>query len=256
VNYNFKIILSLNHSVSREHFTRYISGTSTFRIVANAKSIYECIMLVAVNRPDLMLLEVEEENAPPYLDALLEITNQFPDIKIIIFIENINEDIVFSAFQNGATDFILGNSTKEETLSVFQDAIQNNSQIRPIIADRVRSELKKHKIRDQLFQEKFPLLSKLTDTELELIYFFSLGKTRAEICKIKCVELSTIKTEIHNMLKKFNERSISDLMKLLNSINFFDLLQNFNYIRKFSDANCISAISPDCLLQNNLTWNN
>jgi DNA-binding CsgD family transcriptional regulator len=49
------------------------------------------------------------------------------------------------------------------------------------------------------------------------------GKTQNEIARIRHVELSTIRTHIGNILKKFNEPTAKDVVKKLKSLGVFEI---------------------------------
>ena len=52
--------------------------------------------------------------------------------------------------------------------------------------------------------------------------------TRSEICRLRCVELSTVKTQIRNILKKFEMESMSEVAACINGLGIIDYLHMKN----------------------------
>ena len=66
----------------------------------------------------------------------------------------------------------------------------------------------------------------MTHTEMDVLDLLAQGKSRKEICDIRFVELSTVKTQIHNILKKFKKDTITDVITLLDGFNVFETLRS------------------------------
>ncbi|HBF39219.1 MAG TPA: DNA-binding response regulator, partial [Firmicutes bacterium] len=67
------------------------------------------------------------------------------------------------------------------------------------------------------------IVYRLTPTELGILRMLADGKDRAEIAKIHCVESSTIRTHVGNILKKFEESSVKDVVDRLRNLGIFDI---------------------------------
>ena len=52
----------------------------------------------------------------------------------------------------------------------------------------------------------------------------SRGYTRSQICEIRCVELSTVKSQIHTILKKFGKNNMQELIAMLNHLHVLEYL--------------------------------
>ena len=67
------------------------------------------------------------------------------------------------------------------------------------------------------------IVSSLTTTELEILELLE-GKSRREICKLRQVEMSTVKTQIHNILQKFDKTSMDDVIDMIRTMNLSDFI--------------------------------
>ncbi len=214
-------------------YTQFLNQVDNFKVVAIVHSGYEAVMNCAIHKPDIILMDVEMETRTAGLDATKYILEKFPNTKIIILTVYEDDETVFKAFQLGVTDYLLKNSTPAEMVTCINDAYNNRSPIRPTIAQKIRREFQRVKKSESSFLYCLHLVTQLTQTELDILDLMSQGYTRKQICKIRCVELSTIKTQINNILKKFNCNSMEEVVSQVNELNIFEYIRNIRNQKDF-----------------------
>ncbi|MDD6660439.1 MAG: response regulator transcription factor [Lachnospiraceae bacterium] len=175
--------------------------------------------------PDVILMDVEMETRTAGLDASRQILAQtLPTPKIIILTVYEDDETVFEAFRLGVTDYVLKNSPPEEIIGCVRDAYLNRSPIRPAIARKIRDEFQRIKKQEDSLLYCIQIVSQLTQTELDILTLMSRGYTRSQICEIRCVELSTVKSQIHTILKKFGKNNMQELIAMLNHLHVLEYL--------------------------------
>jgi DNA-binding NarL/FixJ family response regulator len=207
-------------------YTHFLKQVENFKVVATVHSGYEAVMNCAIYKPDIILMDVEMETRTAGLDATKHILEKFPNTKIIILTVYEDDETVFKAFQLGVTDYILKNSSSNEMITCINDAYNNRSPIRPTIAQKIRREFQRVKKSEGSFLYCLHLVTQLTQTELDILDLMSQGYSRKQICEIRCVELSTIKTQISNILKKFDCSSMEEVISQVNELNIFEYIRN------------------------------
>ena len=70
------------------------------------------------------------------------------------------------------------------------------------------------------------LLSKLSNSEFEILRALCKGESYKSIATKRFVEESTIRSQVNRILKKFDATNIKDLVNDLNFIKIFDLFDN------------------------------
>ena len=71
------------------------------------------------------------------------------------------------------------------------------------------------------------ILTLLSPKELDTLYLLINGYSRKDVCKMHCVEISTVKSQIGSILKKFNKKSISDIIKKESDVKLLEsILKN------------------------------
>lgn len=214
-------------------YARILTTDPDIDVIGQVETGSDAVQSALSQIPDVILMDVEMETRTAGLDASREILSKYPHIKIIILTVYEDDETVFQAFQLGVSDYFLKNSPPDEIISCVKDAYQNLSPIRPVIAKKIRDEFQRMKSRENGIINYMQIIAQLTQTELDILNLIHEGYSRQQICEIRCVELSTVKTQIHNILKKFNKNSMHELVSMLDSLRIFDYLhQRTNQLEK------------------------
>lgn len=178
--------------------------------------------------PDIILMDIEMETKTAGLDATQEIIKKQPEIKIIILTVYEDDEMIFQAFQMGVTDYILKNSLPQDFTTCIKEAYEGHSPIRPVIAKKIRREFQRIRNSENSFLYCLNIVTQLTQKEIDVLDLISQGYTRTQICELRCVELSTVKTQIHNILKKFGCASMSEVVAQIEEAQVFEYIRNIS----------------------------
>ncbi|XBX09916.1 response regulator transcription factor [Enterocloster clostridioformis] len=211
-----------------KRYENYINKNCEMQAIEIAHSGKEAVEKAISLTPDVILMDIEMETRTAGLDAARQILKQLPQTKIIILTVYEDDEFVFQAFQLGVSDYLLKDASPEEIVSCIQDAYHNCSPIRPVIAEKIRREFQRVKTSEQSFLYCLHIITQMTQTEIDILDLSSQGYSRSQICEIRCVELSTIKTHIKSILKKFNKTSLAEVIALMNELQIFDYIRNIS----------------------------
>lgn len=221
-----KVLIADDIEAIHKRIGRIIATDPQFQIVGNAKTGYETTILASIHQPDVILMDIEMENRMAGITATREILKQFPKIKIIILTVYEEDELVFAAFQAGVIDYIIKNASPTEILTAIRDAYYDRSPIRPAIAQKIRTEFKRVKSAEEGILFYLNIITQLTATELDVLNLFVQGKGRMEICDIRNVELNTVKSQIHSILRKFDKHNIEEVVNILKEYQIFEVLRS------------------------------
>jgi len=225
VENKIRVLIAEDVEPIQKRYCTILSKDPSICVSGCAKNGYEAVMLAAIHKPDVILMDIEMEDREAGIRATREILNQFPEMKVIILTVYEEDEMIFSAFQAGASDYMIKNASPAEIIIGVRDAYHNRSPIRPMVAEKIRREFQRVKSKEESFLYNIHIFLQLTHTELDILDLLAQGKSRKEICDIRFVELSTVKTQIHSILKKFGKDSILDVIELLNSFHVFENLR-------------------------------
>lgn len=209
----------------RDRFNDILSADSAFDIVGMANSGEEAVAIALEKEPDIILMDVVMETNTAGTDAAKKITEQLPETKIIFITVMDDDATVLKAYQTGAADYLPKNAPEEEVVSAIHAAYNNQSPIRPAVADRLRREFKKLLDKEESVLYTVNVVRKLTPMELDILLLLCENRSRSEIAQLRCIELSTVKTHVGNLLKKFHQENTHDMVAMLRRTQVDELLR-------------------------------
>jgi len=225
-----KLIIAEDIQPIMRRYQKILEKDREIEVVAAVQSGYEAVLMAGMHKPDVVLMDIEMESRTSGLDAAKQILHHFPDTKIVILTVYEDDDTVFKAFQLGVSDYMLKNSNPAEILTCVKDAYYGRSPIRPVIAEKIRTEFQRIYKSEESLLYCLRIMTELTQTELTILDLLHKGYSRQQICELRYVEMSTVKTQIHAILKKFNKTSMTEVLSLLDEMNVFDYLRNVKKI--------------------------
>lgn len=173
-------------------------------------------------KPNVLLIDIRMETPLAGLNAIRTLAEKAPDIRSVVYTHLSNEEMVFTAFEAGAVDFLSMNSSAIDTLTAIRAAAKDQTTIRPEIARLIREEFRALRSERASLVSTLNIVYKLTPTELELLKLCAEGKTQSQILALKHIEASTFRTHVGNVLKKFKAGSVRDVAVKLKNMGIFD----------------------------------
>ncbi|MFD0959098.1 response regulator transcription factor [Paenibacillus chungangensis] len=179
----------------RSGLADFFSEHQEIDLFAKVATIQECFSILSRESTDIVILDILL-NDPKLtgLDAALDITVQYPEVKIIMFSSLQDDDEIFNeAFLNGAYDYLYKDDF-EKLLETIQDAVNNKT-------SKYGTRLKK-----LVYEKKSNLLSA---HDRILLLLIAEGQTQTQIANELNVSLAAVKKQIGRVMKKFNWKGTS-----------------------------------------------
>ena len=207
----------------REYLSMVLSHEPDMQVIEVVGTGAEAVEKSLATLPDVILMDLEMETPRAGIDAIKNLTIASPGIKCVVLTHFSDDDTVFAAFEAGAVDYVLKNASASEILEAVRGAAGNMSPIRPQIARMIRAEFRVMRTERAALITTLNIVYRLTPTELGLLRLLAEGKDKNEIAQLQHVELSTIRTHIGNILKKFDESSVKDVVERLRALGIFQI---------------------------------
>jgi DNA-binding NarL/FixJ family response regulator len=222
------VLIAEDMSALLRKYKRELEKESDIKVVGQVQSGYEAVMQSALLLPDIVLMDIEMETRTAGLEASTQILTRLPGVKIVILTVYEDDESVFKAFQAGVSDYVLKNSGHDELVTCIRDAYYNRSPIRPIIAEKIRREFQRVKTSEQSLLYNLQILSQLTPAELDILNLLHQGYSRQEICDLRYIAPSTVKSHVHNVLRKFAMDTAAEVIGQLDGLHIFEYLTHQN----------------------------
>jgi DNA-binding NarL/FixJ family response regulator len=208
-----------------DYFAGFIRREEDMEVLALAFSGEDAVVKAKSLKPQIVLMDIQMETKTAGLDAIKQIREYNPAIKIIILTIHSRDDLIFKAYTVGAMDYIIKTSPIEDILKSIRAAASNNLLLRPEIANKIMEESRRISEKQNKMKEVLKVMMLISNTEFEIIKMAFDGYSYKEIADRRFVEETTIRSEIYRILKKFNKKRMKDVILLLKEINFADLFE-------------------------------
>ncbi len=219
-----KVLIAEDMEPIRKRYVKILNSAGDMEVCADVGSGEEAVIQQSLQNADVILMDIEMETADAGICAAQKIFQKDRHVKIIILTVYEEDELIFTAFQMGVCDYILKNAQPEEIMQSIRNAYENKSPLRPEIASKILGEFKRVRSCENSFLLAVNIVTSLTSTELEILDLLIQHKTRAEICALRHVEMSTIKSQIHEILKKFDLDSTGEVVSLIDRMGLYDLI--------------------------------
>lgn len=96
--------------------------------------------------------------------------------------------------------------------------------LRPGVADKIVDEFARLKTQQKSMIYMLNIISSLTNSEFEVLKCFYEGDSYKQISEQRFVTIATIKSQVNSILKKFEMKTMKEVVKLLKMLDFQDFL--------------------------------
>lgn len=214
-----RILIADDFQLLREDLTDVIDNQRDMEVVGTASSGKEIAALAKTVPYDLILMDIEMESMNAGIQATQEIREQNPEAAVIFLTAHETREMIVTAMGAGAMDYLVKGCDDEEILYHIRCALKGNPVMSTKIHDTVMQEYARLQKSEQSLLFFINNISKLTSAEREMIKFLLQEYKVHEIASARCVEVSTIKTQIKGLLKKFGCSRTKEIVQIIRDLN-------------------------------------
>jgi DNA-binding NarL/FixJ family response regulator len=158
--------------------------------------------LAASAVPDVILMDVRMPKRSG-IEACVAIKEVAPTARIIMLTVSDEEADLYDAVKNGASGYLLKDSSIDEVAQAIRVVADGQSLISPSMAIKLLDEFKQMSRSDR---QQVPT-PRLTDRELEVLKLVAQGLNNREIAKRLFISENTVKNHVRNILEKLQLHS-------------------------------------------------
>jgi DNA-binding NarL/FixJ family response regulator len=179
-----------------------LSLEDDIEVVGQAGDGGAAAVLVASTAPDVVLMDVRMPKRSG-IDACQAIKDAAPATRIIMLTASDEEADLYEALKNGASGYLLKDSSIEEVADAVRLAGEGQALISPSMATKLLEEFK------QVARADRPAgpTPRLTKRELEVLRLVAQGLSSHEIGRQLFITEHTVKNHVRNMLEKLQLHS-------------------------------------------------
>ncbi|NPD05554.1 response regulator transcription factor [Nocardioides sp. zg-1308] len=179
-----------------------LGGDSDIEVVGEAADGITATDLAVSTAPDVILLDVRMPRRTG-VEACRAIKEAVPSAKIIMLTVSDEEADLYESVKNGASGYLLKDSSIEEVAQAVRVVNEGQSLISPSMAVKLIDEFKQMSKPER---EQGPAL-RLTERELEVLRLVAKGLNNREVAKELFISENTVKNHVRNILEKLQLHS-------------------------------------------------
>jgi len=179
-----------------------LSVEDDIEVVGEAGDGVAATELAAATVPDVILMDVRMPKRSG-IEACLAIKEVAPTARIIMLTVSDEEADLYEAVKNGASGYLLKDSSIDEVAQAVRVVADGQSLISPSMAIKLLDEFKQMSRADR-HQVPTP---RLTERELEVLKLVAQGLNNREIAKRLFISENTVKNHVRNILEKLQLHS-------------------------------------------------
>ncbi|AKG23326.1 response regulator [Calothrix sp. 336/3] len=193
-----RILLVDDQNLIRRGMKALLKSDGELAIVGEAENGKEAISLVESLRPDVILMDIRM----PIMDgvaATQEISQRFPEAKVLVLTTFDDEEYVTQAMRNGASGYLLKDTPFEELTQAIRLVDKGYTQLGPGIANKITSKI--------FTSVPSPDVSvDLTPREKEILQMIAQGASNREIAQALFISEKTVRNHVTNILSRLGLR--------------------------------------------------
>jgi DNA-binding NarL/FixJ family response regulator len=194
-----RILLVDDQALIRRGLTAILKLEPTIEIVGEAENGQAALALVESLKPDVVLMDVRM----PVMDgvaATRQITQRFPEVKVLVLTTFDDTEYVAQALQCGAAGYLLKDTPIEELVKAIELVHKGYTQLAPGLAQKLLIQSTPKPTPPP------PEWETLTPREQEILRLIAAGASNREIAQQLFISEKTVKNHVTSILSQLGLR--------------------------------------------------
>jgi DNA-binding NarL/FixJ family response regulator len=206
----FRILIADDHDVARGGIRALLENHPGWQVCGEAKDGRETVEMVAITKPDLILLDIGMPNLNG-LEATRQILATAPEALILILTMHDTDQLVREVLRAGARGFLFKSDAGRDLITAIEALQQGRTFFTTRVSQLVLSGfLDRDQPGEESPERNFELL---TTREREVIQLLAEGKTSKEVAVALSLSVKTAETHRTNLMRKLDLHSVADLTR-------------------------------------------
>ena len=194
-----RIIIADDHTILREGLKALLSSDPELEVVGEAEDGQEVIRVVEKLNPSLVLMDLSMPKMNG-MDAISEIKERFPAIKILVLTVHKTDEYILAALQAGADGYVLKGATNAELKMAIKKVLAGRLFLSPGVSEKL-IEVHLENKRSLKFSTPWETL---TFRDKEILKLIAEGHKNKEIAHLLGIGVKTVDKHRFNLMRKLD----------------------------------------------------
>jgi DNA-binding NarL/FixJ family response regulator len=193
-----RVLVCDDQALFRQGLCSLLAADASLEIAGQASDGLECLRLVPLARPDVVLLDLRM----PQLDGVQTIRRlreEGSEVPIVVLTTFDDDQLVFEALREGALAFLLKDATAEEIADAIREAAAGRGRLAPAVTHKVVTEFARMARRLGDGPQDTAGLSR---REIEVLRLLARGASNKEIGATLHIAEGTVKNHLSSIFGK------------------------------------------------------
>ena len=204
---SIRILIVDDHPVVRYGVKHILDSEADIEVVGDLDGIDDIDAVLTRLEPEVVLLDLELGDIQG-VDALRQLRDVAPDLKVIVYTSHDEEEYIIQAAELGVDGYLLKGSPKEEIVSAVRSVSDGGSAIESAVAAKLVHHMNKRSAR-----AKLPAIS-FSKREKQVLELLAAGKTNRDIGTALFISESTVKFHVHAILSKLDATNRTEAVSI------------------------------------------
>jgi DNA-binding NarL/FixJ family response regulator len=191
-----QVLVCDDQAVVTDGLELILNADPEIQVVGTAHDGAECLSAIPQVKPDLVLMDLKMPGMNG-IQATREITQKYPNVKVLVLTTFGDDEWVFDAIRSGAAGYLLKGTPRQELVKAVKGTVSGQTHVDPAVAGKLLS----HIAQNPACQET-GVADELSERELEILQLLAHGLTNAEIADRLYLTRGTVRNYVSAILAK------------------------------------------------------
>ena len=192
-----RVVLADDHAVVRKGIREFLEEDPEIRVVAEASDGEEAVALIARERPDVIVLDIQMPKLNG-MEATRRVKKEFPHTRVLMLTAYDDDPYIFAALQAGANGYLLKTSGSDELVRAVHAIADGESALSPTIAKKLVLNATSGNASGEEHIEA------LTDREMDILRLAAKGLGNKQIGATLAISDRTVQGHLANIYGKLH----------------------------------------------------
>jgi DNA-binding NarL/FixJ family response regulator len=187
--------------VHRDGLARALDGRAELRVLGSAATAEQARGQIETFGPDVVLVDTSGPGGTAAACSLAAATAATSATRIVALAAAEDDRTVLTCAEAGVCAFVGPDATVDDIVAATTSVVRGESACSPRVAAALL-----RRVADTARERTYSEFAPLTSRERQVVALIDEGLSNKEIAARLCIELSTVKNHVHNLLEKLGAR--------------------------------------------------